>query len=189
MKTRVCSKCEEEKELSKEFFYRNARKRAGFELTCKVCHRARVNQYADANRERVRVRNRVAGKKWRDANHDHERARLRAYYHSEAGRKNRQEHAEIYRNLPSAKARRADRQSRREALKKVATPIWASSQYMKLWYELAKAEAERVGQPVHVDHIVPLQHENVCGLHCEQNMQLLTADENLSKSNRIWPGM
>ena len=37
--------------------------------------------------------------------------------------------------------------------------------------------------------IVPIINPLVCGLHCESNLQILRADENMKKSNRHWPDM
>ena len=65
----------------------------------------------------------------------------------------------------------------RRARKLHATPSWANLELIKLIY--ANAEG------AHVDHIIPLQGELVCGLHVENNLQYLTPEENLKKSNKF----
>jgi hypothetical protein len=85
--------------------------------------------------------------------------------------------------------KRAVSGARRRAHKLNATPVWANSRYIKLFYSIAKDESQRTGVKIHVDHIVPLQSRIVCGLHCEQNLQLLFVGENSKKGNRVWPDM
>jgi len=71
---------------------------------------------------------------------------------------------------------------RRSTLGK-AMPPWADESKIKQIYELA-AKRNREGTPTHVDHIVPLHGKRVCGLHCEDNLQLLSPEENMRKSNK-----
>ena len=73
---------------------------------------------------------------------------------------------------------------KRLASKIQATPSWANQNYIRLFYEARGIEEARTGRVVHVDHIVPLRSPNVCGLHCEANLQLMFAEDNLAKSNR-----
>lgn len=76
-----------------------------------------------------------------------------------------------------------------EQQKRNAVPKWANLGTIRLLYEAAAAVSRATGQTWHVDHIVPLQHPVVCGLHCPANLQLLPATKNLSKGNRHWPDM
>lgn len=65
-----------------------------------------------------------------------------------------------------------------------AVPAWADEERMKKVYAAAATLTKWTGETWHVDHVIPLRGKNVCGLHCETNLQLLTATENQSKGNR-----
>jgi len=56
---------------------------------------------------------------------------------------------------------------------------------MLAFYVRAKELSESTGQQYHVDHVVPILGRNVCGLHTEHNLQILSAVENSRKNNRL----
>ena len=65
-----------------------------------------------------------------------------------------------------------------------ATPPWADLKKIQSFYTEAKRLTKETGIAHHVDHIYPLKGKYVSGLHCEHNLQILTATENIRKGNR-----
>lgn len=61
-----------------------------------------------------------------------------------------------------------------------AKPPWMS------WFKLSLVYASKP-EGYQVDHIIPLNHPDVCGLHVPWNLQYLSPEDNLKKSNR-WDG-
>jgi len=68
-------------------------------------------------------------------------------------------------------------------IRSIATPLWANKKKIKDFYTVARALTENTGIEHQVDHIIPLRGEHVCGLHVEHNLQILTKEENIRKSN------
>lgn len=79
--------------------------------------------------------------------------------------------------------------AKRRAAKLGATVAWADMEKIQQFYVEAQRLTRETGTTYHVDHIVPLISRMVCGLHCEANLQVITAFENISKLNRYWPDM
>jgi 5-methylcytosine-specific restriction endonuclease McrA len=71
---------------------------------------------------------------------------------------------------------------------RLATPCWLTDVQFKdirAIYEQAISLSRATGIPYVVDHIIPLQHEDICGLHVPWNLRVITRKENGLKSNKI----
>jgi len=65
-------------------------------------------------------------------------------------------------------------------------PSWANDAHIVCYYQLRNIR-NSLGEDCVVDHVVPIRHPLVCGLHNEFNLQVLTRKENATKSNRYTP--
>lgn len=103
-------------------------------------------------------------------------------------RKKNPDVAKAYRNQPHVKAYRRERSRLKEIRKShPAVPNWITAKHRKEIREiyLHAADCRAVtGEEYHVDHIIPLKGETVCGLHVPWNLQVLPADVNTRKSNK-----
>ena len=68
---------------------------------------------------------------------------------------------------------------------KYARPKWTNLEEIDKIYQTARQLTIETGIPHEVDHIVPIRHPLVCGLHVEYNLRVVTAQENNKKSNLL----
>jgi len=92
-------------------------------------------------------------------------------------------HDAEYRQRPEVKARNAAYQSKYRATLKQRTPSWANKEAINFVFYAARCINDVYKGNVTVDHIIPLQGKNVCGLHVENNLQLMSRSKNSSKGN------
>lgn len=80
----------------------------------------------------------------------------------------------------------------RRARKKSATPCWLSVEHKKQirkLYEEACWLTNETGMQHEVDHIHPLNHASLCGLHVPWNLRVITKIENRAKCNQFIPSL
>lgn len=156
-----CKKCNTT--LSLDYFGKDKQSKDGKQAYCKDCRCKQRKSYYSANAPEV-----IAYQK--------------AYY---------SEHKDHYKVVQRAYAvtnphKIVEKAAKRRATKISATPHWLTEEHytqIAYTYWLAKDLEAISGESYHVDHIVPLQGKNVCGLHVPWNLQVLPATENLKKSN------
>jgi len=91
-----------------------------------------------------------------------------------------------YRSSPAGKARAKREKALRDSRNRQATPKWLTSEQKQQIvdiYEHMRDCRTVTGEDYHVDHIVPLRGDNICGLHVPWNLQVLPAYVNISKAN------
>ena len=197
MLTKVCTKCGIEKTV--DCFSKKKDGKYGVRSYCKDCQSISGKSYYLLNRERVLTKQKVYTQSKKEE--------LSAYskrYRKENLQKikdyqqiHRSQNKERYKQYFKQYAKRYQQNNKayfaaaaalRRCMKKQATPMWIDLELVMSLYFIA-AELTKLGVPTHVDHIVPLNSDKVCGLHCEANLQLLSANDNISKGNRHWPDM
>lgn len=185
MKTCYC--CKETKPF--EEFSKKASTKDGYYPYCKVCKKVKDKEsyekhkaarylvtkaWQEKNTEKYKSykrkwdkNNKAVKKAWSDSNRDKINARGREW-----------------KKANKAKVQCDTRM--RQARKAKATPSWADKQEIQYYYNLAVYFTEMSGGFVkyHVDHIVPLRGKDVCGLHVQNNLQVLKSVDNLRKSNK-----
>lgn len=161
--------------------------------TCCACNAAKRESWGRANPEKATD----ATRRWKQRNPEATKA-IEARKYAKNGHKIR-ERVAAWRSNNAEKARNATAawvaanrwrvratQAKRRARKLQATPPWLTDAYfeeMAAIYAEANRLTRRTGIPHHVDHIVPLQGENVCGLHVPWNLVPMPAADNIGKSN------
>lgn len=98
--------------------------------------------------------------------------RAREYYASNKQERKEYNKAYYYANTDLYVEHRIKRQLR----EKDAIANWANLEEINKIYS-------KCPEGYHVDHIIPLQGKSVCGLHTENNLQYLSPEDNLRKSN------
>ncbi len=160
------------------------------------------HRYYERHKEEIRARKRLAMRLRRSTAEGREQNRksVQRYRSTDDGRrknlestyKSREKHDLNPRSTCATRAatakydrlhpeKKAARMAKRRAAKLRAVPPWitqAQLQEITSTYKMRPAG-------FHVDHIVPLQGQNVCGLHVPWNLQLLPASVNIGKGNRI----
>lgn len=190
--------------------YGHLEKRIVSSGACLECNRQRTQTWRKDNTESARSINKKSYAKHADRRRadkrldywsrpEHHRSRkaadyyLRRNHHSERNRGWRarnKDHIKDYRTRYASMnshvlARNA---AKRRAALLAAIPAWYSEFddfVMREAYELRVLRGIATGIDWHVDHIIPLQAKNACGLHCASNIQVATKLANLKKGNRI----
>jgi len=123
----------------------------------------------------------AAGRKYYEKNKAAVKARANARPKDEITQyklRHKERNPEYYKALTSVRKRRH----------RNATPKWITAEQklaMRQLYLQAMKLTKLTGVRYVVDHIAPLISDEVCGLHVPWNLQVMTQDENLRKSNKL----
>jgi len=144
---------------------------------CMECSRNRAKKYIQENKQGARVRSR----RHYDKNKELCRART-----IEWQRQNKERHAiKVKRWKQKNKAHLAFKAAERRKHVRRATPTWAKKESIRLKYIEAGVMSRITGLSYHVDHVIPLQGKEVCGLHVHYNLRAIPERDNIAKSNKL----
>lgn len=192
MSSKICSMCNEYKDIS--LFRKDSSKKDGVGSYCKPCGAKKSSAWYVKNTEKAKLK----VKEYRENNLEKCNGYVHKYTVSEKGKatkkawaeKNKSKRKEISAKYASAnKWKILSNVRKRQAAKIMAIPKWANESRISSIYLAVKCLNDFKIEKYQVDHIVQLQSDTVCGLHCEENLAIVTEKYNKSKGNRYWPDM
>lgn len=176
---KVCSICKTSKNLT-EFHKKGSDK---VRSCCKYCYISirkssylrsidKSKNYYVQNKEIILNKE----KEYRKNNSEKIKARSKLY---RANNTNKiQEYKKLYQNTENYKStHRAKKKAYKKRVRQ-STPEWVNMEDIINFYK-------NCPEGHHVDHIVPLKGKNISGLHVLWNLQYLTAEDNIKKSNKF----
>ena len=155
---KVCGKCSESKQLSD--FHKMKSNKDGLHHTCKDCRRIQDRAYYSSNSEKVKANVKLYS--------ENNKEKLSAY---------RKAWAESRPDRTAAQAGKGTALNRGGSTSEIY-----DLELCVPFYEEARRLSKETGVLHHVDHIVPLAKG---GLHCQTNLQVLTAVENIQKGDSV----
>lgn len=167
---------------------------------------ARVSAYREANKDKISARQKVwyeanreiacaRVRAWKEANKDKYSASLKAYREANkekiaaAGEAYRRKNRKLIR-LQNSNYKKNNKDkvnaniAKRKAIKRQALLPTTDLNKIKELYKQASELEKQNAEAYHVDHIIPLW---IGGAHHQDNMRVITAEENLEKQGKYIP--
>ena len=189
---KTCATCK--RDLAASLFSKKADARDGLYPHCKECRKVLDAEYREHNIDKLR---------------EHDKQRNSSPHRLEAKRREYKKHKvvllarmkvygaknpEVVRQAKKAYKQRNPHlvlaaTRKRQTRRLHAMPTWANEFFIGEIYDLARRRTKATGFRWVVDHTVPLLSKQVCGLHCEANLNVISQAVNAAKGNRTWPDM
>lgn len=201
METKTCTKCGETKTL--DLFYKRSDQAGKYSSHCRACKRAHDNAHCALPETKIK---RAEYSKQLRSTPEYKAKEFEYKYtynrlpEVKEAKKIKQRirrldpevvAQERLRDAAYAKAhpeKFAMKTRKRKVAKLQRTPFWLNAGQdfeMECIYKYC-ASLRSIGLDYEVDHIIPLQGNDVSGLHVPWNLQVITGAENSAKGNRLW---
>jgi hypothetical protein len=177
---KACSCCGKVKEVSS--FTKSRSTKDGYSSNCKDCQKVYFCEYNKNNKGRKKDydKSRYLEKR------EEIRKKSKEYYIENREKIIKKQRDWASKNTPMVRRQSSEKRAR----KRNSMPPWLNESHKKEisnMHLLAKALERETGKVFHVDHIIPLKHNKMCGLHVPWNLRVITEGENMAKNNKFCP--